>query len=493
MPLLKHYLAMCISFFLGSTALTATAADIVSADGEAILISKPNMVILLVDDLGWGDVGYHNENVVSPHIDGIAAQGVEFDRFYVNPTCSPTRASLLTGLFATTHGVKGPIQWHSSEGLPLHWQTLPEYLKGVGYQTHLVGKWHLGNANTAYWPQQRGFDSFYGHLNGGIGYFDHVFSGGLDWQKNGKTLREEGYTTDLIKNAAINIIEGRTASDAPLFLFVSFNAIHTPVEEPKDASVEHQGRATLLRMISALDNAVGDVVEAIMNQSWGKNTVILFASDNGGSSPKPWLVELLIPPMRDGFSNNGSLKQGKGSVFEGGIRVPAAIWWPGKMESSEPLSQAVHIADVLPTLTDIAGLTIDSVDGRSIKAALLGESPLPAKPFVVANFDSEALIDWPWKVVREGSLPVMPDFLKSETWYLHNIETDPRELKDLKEQFPQRFSQMREALLAVPRSKPVQFATDQPWDTFGGEETRPPWAETASRRNEGSTTQSPVE
>ncbi len=493
MPLLKHYLAISIFVILGSAALTATATKTFSAEGEATSISKPNMVILLVDDLGWGDVGYHNEDAVSPHIDGIAAQGVEFDRFYVNPTCSPTRASLLTGLFSTTHGVKGPIQWHSSEGLPLQWQTLPEYLKGVGYQTHLVGKWHLGNANTAYWPQQRGFDSFYGHLNGGIGYFDHVFSGGLDWQKNGVSLREEGYTTDLIKNAAINIIEARTAGDAPLFLFVSFNAIHTPVEEPKDASVEHQGRATLLRMISALDDAVGDVVEAIMNQSWGKDTVIVFASDNGGSSPKPWLFELLIPPMRDGFSNNGSLKQGKGSVFEGGIRVPAAIWWPGKMESSEPFTQAVHIADVLPTLTDIAGLTINSVDGRSIKAALLGESPLPAKPFVVANFDSEALIDWPWKVVREGSLPVMPDFLKSDTWYLHNIETDPGELENLKEQLPQQFEKMREALLAVPRSKSVQFATDQPWDTFGGEETRAPWAEAASRRNEGSTTQSQFE
>ena len=216
MPLLKHYLAISIFVILGSAALTATATKTFSAEGEATSISKPNMVILLVDDLGWGDVGYHNEDAVSPHIDGIAAQGVEFDRFYVNPTCSPTRASLLTGLFSTTHGVRGPIQWHSSEGLPLQWQTLPEHLKGVGYQTHLVGKWHLGNANTAYWPQQRGFDSFYGHLNGGIGYFDHVFSGGLDWQKNGVTLREEGYTTDLIKNAAINIIEARTAGDLSL-------------------------------------------------------------------------------------------------------------------------------------------------------------------------------------------------------------------------------------------------------------------------------------
>ena len=191
--------------------------------------------------------------MVTPNIDTIARSGVAFDRFYVNPTCSPTRASLLTGQFSTTHGVNGPIQWHSKQGLPLEWPTLPGFLKQAGYQTHLVGKWHLGNADTAYWPQQRGFDSFYGHLNGGIGYFDHIFSGGVDWQKDGVTLREQGYTTDLIRDAAIELIENRSQDDEPLFLFVSFNAIHTPIEEPDTPDKTHQGRATLLRMISSLD------------------------------------------------------------------------------------------------------------------------------------------------------------------------------------------------------------------------------------------------
>ena len=224
----------------GYVRLLALAAALLSTPSYAVEAQnnppadqlKPNIVILLVDDLGWGDVGYHDPQVATPNIDALAARGVELDRFYVNPTCSPTRASLLTGQFATTHGVNGPIQWHSTEGLPLQWQTLPEYLKSAGYQTHLVGKWHLGNANTAYWPQQRGFDSFYGHLNGGIGYFDRVFSGGLDWQRHGVTLREEGYTTQLIKAAAIELIEQRSAEDDPLFLLVSFNAIHTPIEEP---------------------------------------------------------------------------------------------------------------------------------------------------------------------------------------------------------------------------------------------------------------------
>ena len=477
---LRCFSVILMAFLLAALPFTTSIAD--QADHAAASApAKPNIVILLADDLGWGDVGYHNAEVDTPNIDAIAAKGVELDRFYVNPTCSPTRASLLTGQFSTSHGVNAPVQWHSTAGLPLELTTLPDLLKKVGYQTHLVGKWHLGNSNAAYWPQERGFDSFYGHLNGGVGYFDHVFSGGLDWQKNGVTLREEGYTTELIKNAAVKRIENRTDEDAPLFLLVSFNAIHTPIEEPENASAKHQGRATLLRMISSLDAAVGEVVDSLMLQPWGENTVIIFASDNGGSSPKPWLIELLIPPMRDGYSSNGQLKQGKGSVFEGGIRVPAAIWWPGNMESHKPLEQVAHIADILPTLTDIAGAGIPAVDGRSIKDALIKNTQLQQRPIVVANFDSEAIIDWPWKVVREGSFPITPEFLKSDTWYLYNIESDPSELDDLKTQFPEKFEQMRSALLTTPRRKSVEFSTDQSWDTFGGEETRPPWAEAAIR------------
>lgn len=477
-PRRQHY-ARLFAFAAALLSAPSFAAD--GENNELLRQAKSNIVILLADDLGWGDVGYHDPQVVTPNIDAIATHGVELDRFYVNPTCSPTRASLLTGQFSTTHGVNGPMQWHSKEGLPLEWQTLPGYLKRAGYQTHLVGKWHLGNASTAYWPQQRGFDSFYGHLNGGVGYFDHVFSGGLDWQKDGVTLREEGYTTQLIQDAAIDLIENRSAEDEPLFLFVSFNAIHTPIEEPQDPSAENQGRATLLNMISSLDSAVGKILDSLMQRPWGKDTVIIFASDNGGSSPKPWLIEMLIPPLRDGYSSNGVLKQGKGSVFEGGIRVPAAIWWPNKLESDEPLSEVVHIADLLPTLLDFMELEVPNVDGRSLKGLLLEGSPLKPHPFVVANFGSEAMIDWPWKIVREGSLPITPEWLKSDTWYLYNIESDPSEVVDVQENFPERFERMRSTLLHMPRRESVQFSTDQSWDTFGGEETRAPWADAATR------------
>ena len=227
--------------------------------------------------------------------------------------------------------------------------------------------------------------------------------------KDGVTLLEQGYTTDLIKDAAIELIEKRSQDDKPLFLFVSFNAIHTPIEEPETPDKAHQGRYIAAHDLLAGSSHRRDP-NSIRERPWGQDTIIVFASDNGGSSPKPWWVELLIPPMRDGFSSNGELKQGKGSVFEGGIRVPAAIWWPGKIESAQALSEVVHVADVLPTLADFVGAPITKVDGRSIRDALLNNKPLPERAIVVANFDSEALIEWPWKIVREGSLPMTPDF-----------------------------------------------------------------------------------
>ena len=150
--------------------------------------AKPNIIIFLADDMGWNDVGYHNPGVSTPNIDRLAKNGIELDRFYVNSLCSPTRASLMSGLFVTSHGVLAPVQSHKTNGMPLDIKILPEFLKDLGYSTHMVGKWHLGHANRAYWPQNRGFDSFYGSLGGGAGYFNHIWDGGLDLQSNGNTV-----------------------------------------------------------------------------------------------------------------------------------------------------------------------------------------------------------------------------------------------------------------------------------------------------------------
>ena len=172
---------------------------------------RPNIVIILTDDLGWGDVSYHGGFIPTPNIDQLAEDGVELNRFYANPVCSPTRASLLTGLHIFNHGVVRPFMNPAAEqtGMPPELKIMPQYFKEAGYQTALSGKWHLGMAKEEFWPTNRGFDTSYGHMSGGIGYFDHTAAGRLDWHRNGKSLEEEGYSTELIANEAINIIQNK--------------------------------------------------------------------------------------------------------------------------------------------------------------------------------------------------------------------------------------------------------------------------------------------
>ena len=194
---------------------------------------KPNIVIIVSDDLGWGDVSYHESIIPTPNIDRFVNEGLELNRFYSNPICSPTRASLMTGLEAYSVGILRPISNPSTNptGLPLEYKILPEYFKEAGYQTALVGKWHLGMNSKEYLPGQRGFDTTYGFMNGGIDYFNHTMSGRLDWHKNGMPLREEGYSTDLIANEAIKVIQNKQ-NNKPLLLYVAFNAPHTPIQAP---------------------------------------------------------------------------------------------------------------------------------------------------------------------------------------------------------------------------------------------------------------------
>ena len=187
-----------------------------------LAVDKPNVVIILTDDLGWGDVSYHGGYIPTPNIDQLAEDGMELNRFYSNPVCSPTRASLLTGLHIFNHGVVRPFMNPAAEqtGMPPELKIMPQYFNEAGYQTALSGKWHLGTAKEEFWPTNRGFETSYGHMTGGIGYFDHTAAGRLDWHRNESTLREEGYSTELIANEAINIIKNKE-QNRPLFLYVA--------------------------------------------------------------------------------------------------------------------------------------------------------------------------------------------------------------------------------------------------------------------------------
>ena len=191
---------------------TAASLSPRASNSEPAALSHPNIVIILADDMGWRDVGYHGSEIKTPNIDALAAKGVILDRYYAQPTCSPTRSALMTGRSPMRLGVVQPLSKLAPTGLPLGEKLLPQYLKDANYQTVLTGKWHLGGRQRAYLPNERGFDQFYGSVNGGIGYWDHVHGGGLDWQRNGKTLREEGYSTALLADQAIKLVRGRDTS-----------------------------------------------------------------------------------------------------------------------------------------------------------------------------------------------------------------------------------------------------------------------------------------
>ena len=236
------------------------------------IYSQPNVIIILTDDLGWGDVSYHNGFIPTPNIDSFVSNGIELNRFYANPTCSPTRASLLTGLHIFNHGVIRPFMNPSAEqtGLPEHLKIMPEYFKEAGYQTALSGKWHLGMHKEEYLPTNRGFDSSYGHMLGGIGYYDHVHTNRMDWHRDGVSLSEDGYSTELIADEAINIIKNKD-DDRPLFLYVAFNAPHTPIEAPEEdvanfLYIEDELDRNYAANISKLDIEIGRIINSIKEQ-----------------------------------------------------------------------------------------------------------------------------------------------------------------------------------------------------------------------------------
>ena len=317
--------------------------------------TRPNVIILLIDDLGYRDVGYHGSEIATPTIDRLAGEGAELKDFYAMPSCSPTRASLMTGQSAVRLGILLPLAKITQGSLPLTEKLMPEYFRDAGYQTFLVGKWHLGHAHRSMLPNARGFDHFYGYATGGVGHYDHVHGGGYDWQRNGTTVREEGHTTHLLTDEAVELIETRDPA-RPLFLYLSYAAPHLPNEAPEDstepyAHIEHEHRKTHAAMVSDVDKGIGRVVDALEREGILDNTLIWFMSDNGGLVPPTeksegitgfvyTLASWLGTPIPIDFfefarlqyehagSDNRPFRDGKMSVYEGGVRVPSFIHWP---------------------------------------------------------------------------------------------------------------------------------------------------------------------
>ena len=467
--------------------------------------TSPNIVIILADDLGWNDVSYHGSEIKTPNIDKLISSGVELDRFYVQPTCSPTRAELMTGKSAMRLGITRPISKNQKLGLGLEEKILPQYLKELNYSTYLLGKWHLGSYIPDYFPTRRGFDYFYGYLTGGIGYWDHIHGGGHDWQRNEVGLREDGYVTQLIKNDTLKIIDNHDFTN-PIFLNVNFGAPHIPNEAPEESVlkfsyIENETRRIHAAMVHEMDNAIGEIIAALEKENALKNTIVMFASDNGGLTPDVKLnPSFLSIPKKigvcdtknrfgikifqwicenySGGSSNKPLPEGKMSVSEGGIRVPAVIWWPGKFEYSKS-ENFITMMDVLPTILDLINYKNEiEVDGQSRVSALNDNNNSESSKYVVTNIinDKYAIIEMPYKLITSA-----------DGDQLYNIIDDPSENLNIASENQEIVFKLKNTLsqwkFGENRSLPISEVFKDP-DLFGGEEDRIPWVEKAFKNAE---------
>ena len=464
------------------------------------VISSPNILIILADDLGWNDVSYHGSEIKTPNIDKLISLGVELDRFYVQPTCSPTRAELMTGKSAMKLGITRPISKNQKLGLGLEEKILPQYLKELNYSTYLLGKWHLGSYIPDYFPTRRGFDYFYGYLTGGIGYWDHIHGGGHDWQRNEVGLREDGYVTQLIKNDTLKIIDNHDFTN-PIFLNVNFGAPHIPNEAPEESVlkfsyIDNETRRIHAAMVHEMDNAIGEIIAALEKENVLKNTIVMFASDNGGLTPDVKLnPSFLSIPKKigvcdtknrfgikifqwicenySGGSSNKPLPEGKMSVSEGGIRVPAVIWWPGKFENSKS-ENFITMMDVLPTILDLINYKNEiEVDGVSRVSSLNDSDNSESSKYVVTNIinDKYAVIEMPYKLITSA-----------DGDQLYNILDDPSEKLNIASENQEIVLELKNILsqwqFGENRSLPISAVFKDP-DLFGGEEDRIPWIEKA--------------
>jgi arylsulfatase A-like enzyme len=437
----------------------------------AVALEHPNIVILLADDLGWADVGFHGGTQIdTPSLDRLAREGVELNRFYTTPICSPTRAALMTGRdpfrLGVAYGVIMP--WHTI-GIHPDEHFMPQTFQQAGYQTAMVGKWHLGHAQETYHPNQRGFDHFYGHLHTEVGYFPPFSNqGGKDFQRNGVSIDEEGYETYLLADEAARWIGARD-KERPFFLYVPFIAPHTPLDAPDDLKAKYadlddergparstntdrsrriarlmlqkSARPMYAAVVDAMDQAVGRILKALDDEGIADDTLVLFFSDNGGAA------------YATGGADNVPLRGGKGETFEGGIRVVSVMRWPAAIEAGTRMDDIMSVMDVFPTLAAAAGVekrNVRKLDGRNLWPAIAQGRSIPRDDYLY--FGSETPIrgsfsltafDDEWKLVQE----VRQGLLSAEvTNFLFRIGEDPNEYNNLAEAHPEVVAKMAAAL-----------------------------------------------
>jgi arylsulfatase A-like enzyme len=449
------------------TAVTTTAIGalslLLSLGAAHAQDKRPNIIVILVDDLGNADLGYRGSDIKTPNIDKLADEGVRLESFHGMPVCTPARAALMTGRYPMRYGLQTLVIFpNHTYGLPTDERTLPQALREAGYSTAMVGKWHLGHADKKYWPQNRGFDHFYGNLVGEVDYFTKIRGGIVDWQRNGKFLQEKTYYLPLIGNEAVALIE-KQDKDKPFFLYFASLAPHAPYQAQKAdedryaSTIKDPTRRTYAAMITSVDHQVGRIVAALEKRGMRDNTLIIFSSDNGG--PRSAVVasgahsreERTASGVRQESlpASNGDLRGGKGSLHEGGVRVPTIFNWPARLKP-RVVNEPLHMVDIMPTALALAGAKVDSsdkpLDGKDIWATVAEGQPSPHEDILI-NVEAfrGAIIKGNWKLVKIALLPGNTE--------LFDLTADPGEKKDVAVQNPEVVRDLENRLLGYAKQQ----------------------------------------
>nr|KAG5696970.1 hypothetical protein BaRGS_008432 [Batillaria attramentaria] len=431
---------------------------------RAVLASKPNIVVILADDLGFSDVGWRNPALHTPTLDRLAREGVILNQSYVQPSCSPSRAALMSGRYPFHLGMQHRVVSAAhAQFLPDDQPILPQTLKSLGYATHIVGKWHLGFCNWKYTPTYRGFDTFYGFYNALEDYFNHTghadaydFRDGteVDWTAVGH------YSTHLFADRAVSIIRNHNPSQ-PLFLYLSFQAVHGPLQVPQYyreqycSHINDTDRQIKCGMIAAMDEAVANVTHVLEQQGLADNTFLLFSTDNGG-------------PVNEGGSSNWPLRGSKTTIWEGGTRAVAFMHAPNLLQKSGyTYDELIHVVDWYPTFVEAAGgSSLSNIDGVSQWHNLVRGSHGPRTEFIYnidEVYNTSAIRQGRFKLVQghltgpNGWFP--PPEMTNETttkvhtnhnnepaYQLFNLNRDPEERNDILDTHHEVFQQMKARL-----------------------------------------------
>ena len=408
--------------------------------------SQPNIVLFVADDAGWHDVGYHGSEINTPNIDKLAEDGVELNQFYVYPTCSPSRASLLTGKYASRFGIGEPIAMDSKQVLPTNVETLPKALKQNGYQTAITGKWHLGLSLES-GPSHYGFDYTYGYLHGQIDQYTHRYKNGdKSWYRNNEFVDEEGHATDLITNEAIKYVTELREKSKPFFIYVPFSVPHYPLQEeekwiePYKNLNDVDSRKLFDAAMSHMDYSIGRIIQTLEDEELLENTIVIFLSDNGGEEnwyPEKETNQKLYdgkfgpyPKLGDNFPFRGY----KTELYEGGIRVPAVIYWKNHLTHIK-VEQLIKITDLLPTVLSVVDSSLLEgleLDGKNMWDYITDKTN--------ENKERELYLKVPGKLVlRKGDWKLIHfgNSLDEGREELYNLNNDPNETKNVVKNYPE--------------------------------------------------------